>query len=98
MTPVIPVKLAANFTTLDPRLTGAVDTMTAAFLAKGIHLHVNPVNPMGTTQSVHAIQEQTCVDNNPSSSPLCAPTSSRSQSNRAWLDGKEVLSSSRASR
>jgi hypothetical protein len=62
-----------NFTnySFDPRLTGAVDKMTNAFfLGGGIHLHVNPVNPMGTTQPVHAIQEQTCMDN--SNNPLCA--------------------------
>jgi hypothetical protein len=91
-------QVSANFTnySFDPRLTGAVDTMTAAFLAKGIHLHVNPVNPMGTTQSVHAIQEQTCVDNNPSSSPLCAPTLQPFPNQPGvvgWKGGFEVIKS-----
>jgi len=54
----------------DPRLTGADVMMTNAFSAKGIHLHINPVNPSGTTQPVHAIQEQTCTDN--SNDPICA--------------------------
>jgi hypothetical protein len=53
----------------DPRLSGAVDMMTTAFSAKGIHVHVNP---SGTIQPVHAIQEQTCTDNLTISPPgLC---------------------------
>ena len=54
----------------DPRLTGADVMMTNAFSAHGIHLHINPVNPMGTTQPIHAIQEQTCTDN--SINPICS--------------------------
>jgi hypothetical protein len=54
----------------DPRQTGADVMMTNAFSAQGIHLHINPVNPLGTTQPVHAIQELTCIDN--SNNPLCA--------------------------
>ena len=68
-----------NFTnySFDPRLTGAADMISSAFLGDGVthpvHVHINPFNPTGTTQPVHAIQEQTCVDGNPSNSPLCAP-------------------------
>jgi 6-phosphogluconolactonase len=60
----------------DPRLTnaarpiGADVMMKNAFSLQGIHLHINPVNPLGTTQPVHAIQELTCMDN--SNNPLCA--------------------------
>src|SRR5882762_1580643 len=56
----------------DPRLTGADVMMTNAFFGNGhgIHLHINPVNPSGTTQPVHAIQERTCTDR--SNDPICA--------------------------
>jgi Putative Ig domain len=80
----------------DPRQTGADVMMTNAFLAQGIHLHINPVNPMGTTQPVHAIQEQTCVDNNPSNSPLCAPTLQPFPNQPGvvgWKGGFEVIKS-----
>ena len=41
--------------------SGAVGLVTQAFLnnSHGIHVHINPP---GTSQSVHAIQEQTCLD------------------------------------
>src|SRR3984957_4999305 len=43
----------------DPRLSGAAALMTQSFLAHGVHVHINPP---GTIQPVHAIQEQTCAD------------------------------------
>ena len=59
----------------DPRPSGAVGLVTSAFTANpnvhpGIHLHINP---LGTNQpDVHAIAEQTCVDNLNASPPqLC---------------------------
>jgi hypothetical protein len=54
----------ANYS-FDPRLTidpstgkSAVDKVVDAYLAQGIHLHVNP-----TPNSIHAIPEPTCMDN-----------------------------------
>jgi 6-phosphogluconolactonase (cycloisomerase 2 family)/fibronectin type 3 domain-containing protein len=51
----------------DPHPSGAVDMMTSAFSAKGIHVHVTP------SGTVHAIPETTCTDNlNTSPHALCA--------------------------
>ncbi len=43
----------------DPRPSGAAAMMTNAFSAHKVHVHINPA---GTIQPVHAIQEQTCAD------------------------------------
>jgi hypothetical protein len=55
----------ANYS-FDPRAPGSVDwssgavgMMSQAFLKHGIYVHVNP---LGTIQPVHAVQEQTCAD------------------------------------
>ena len=43
----------------DPRPSGAVSMMTQAFSSHGVTVHVNPP---GTIQPVHAIEEQNCSD------------------------------------